>query len=131
MFFLRPYRGKVSHGFLIHDGTVTQAQGFSGFSMATTVIGAVTNIILDPILIFALKMGVAGAAYAISGARTLRSARTIGVTVQMMGGILGLLIMLALAIVGAEYLLTPENLLLYELVWMIPALMITEWTRTL
>ena len=40
------------------------AQGFSGFSMATTVIGAVTNIILDPILIFALKMGVAGAAYA-------------------------------------------------------------------
>ena len=40
------------------------AQGFSGFSMATTVIGAVTNIILDPILIFALKRGVAGAAYA-------------------------------------------------------------------
>lgn len=40
------------------------AQGFSGFSMATTVIGAVTNIILDPIFIIALKMGVSGAAYA-------------------------------------------------------------------
>lgn len=40
------------------------AQGFSGFSMATTVIGAVTNIVLDPILMFGLKMGVTGAAYA-------------------------------------------------------------------
>lgn len=39
-------------------------QGFSKFSMLTTVIGAVCNIILDPILIFGLKMGVAGAAVA-------------------------------------------------------------------
>lgn len=77
------------------------------------------------------KEGLAGAAYAISGARTLRSARTIGVTVQMMGGILGLLIMLALTLVHAENLLTPENLLLYELVWMIPGLLITEWTRAI
>ena len=47
------------------------------------------------------------------------------------GGILGLLIMLALTLVHAEYLLTPENLLLYELVWMIPGLLITEWTRVI
>lgn len=40
------------------------AQGFSGFSMATVVIGAVTNIALDPILIFGLHMGVQGAATA-------------------------------------------------------------------
>ena len=40
------------------------AQGFSGFSMLTTIIGAVTNIILDPILMFGFRMGVAGAAYA-------------------------------------------------------------------
>ncbi len=39
-------------------------QGFSKFSMLTTIIGAVCNIILDPILIFGLKMGVAGAAVA-------------------------------------------------------------------
>ncbi len=39
-------------------------QGFSKFSMLTTVIGAVCNIILDPILIFGLNMGVAGAAVA-------------------------------------------------------------------
>ncbi len=39
-------------------------QGFSKFSMLTTVIGAVINIILDPIFIFGLNMGVSGAALA-------------------------------------------------------------------
>lgn len=73
--------------------------------------------------------GLAGAAYAVTGARTLRSSCVAGVAVQMIGGILGLLIMLALTVVHAEYLLTPVNLLLYELVWMIPGLLITEWTR--
>lgn len=40
------------------------AQGFAAISMLTTVIGAVINIILDPIFIFALDMGVRGAALA-------------------------------------------------------------------
>nr|MBQ8244773.1 MATE family efflux transporter [Oscillospiraceae bacterium] len=39
-------------------------QGFAKISMLTTVIGAVTNIILDPILIFGFDMGVKGAAIA-------------------------------------------------------------------
>ena len=39
-------------------------QGFAKISMLTTVIGAVINIVLDPILIFGLNMGVAGAAVA-------------------------------------------------------------------
>ncbi|MEG3029848.1 MAG: MATE family efflux transporter, partial [Oscillospiraceae bacterium] len=40
------------------------AQGFSKVSMMTVLIGAVLNIILDPILIFGFDMGVAGAALA-------------------------------------------------------------------
>ena len=40
------------------------AQGFSKISMMTVVIGAVTNIVLDPIFIFVLGMGVRGAAWA-------------------------------------------------------------------
>ena len=39
-------------------------QGFAKVSMLTTVIGAVINIVLDPVFIFALDMGVAGAAIA-------------------------------------------------------------------
>lgn len=40
------------------------AQGFSKISMMSVLIGAVINIILDPIFIFGFKMGVSGAALA-------------------------------------------------------------------
>ena len=39
-------------------------QGFTKISMATVLIGAICNIILDPIFIFVLDMGVQGAALA-------------------------------------------------------------------
>jgi len=40
------------------------AQGFARVGMLTTIIGAVLNLILDPIFIFVLDMGVSGAALA-------------------------------------------------------------------
>ena len=40
------------------------AQGFATVSMLSVVIGAVCNIVLDPIFIFAMHMGVRGAALA-------------------------------------------------------------------
>ncbi|MCR4892398.1 MAG: MATE family efflux transporter [Lachnospiraceae bacterium] len=40
------------------------AQGFPGIGMLTVVLGAVSNLILDPILIFGLGLGVEGAATA-------------------------------------------------------------------
>ncbi len=40
------------------------AQGYTSVSMVSVVIGAVSNIILDPIFIFACNMGVKGAALA-------------------------------------------------------------------
>lgn len=40
------------------------AQGYSGIGMATTLIGAVANIALDPLFIFVFDMNVAGAALA-------------------------------------------------------------------
>lgn len=40
------------------------AQGFPKIGMLSTVIGAIINIILDPVFIFGLDMGVAGAALA-------------------------------------------------------------------
>ena len=56
--------GSVSVLMVMGMNTFITTQGFAQFSMLTTVIGAVTNIILDPILIFGLDMGVAGAAIA-------------------------------------------------------------------
>ena len=40
------------------------AQGFANIGMVTVMIGAVSNIVLDPIFIFGLNMGVKGAALA-------------------------------------------------------------------
>ena len=40
------------------------AQGFTKISMLSVIIGALSNIILDPILIYGLDMGVRGAALA-------------------------------------------------------------------
>lgn len=76
------------------------------------------------------REGLAGLAYAVTGSRALRSSCIAGTVVHILGGVLGLLIVAALVAVKAEYLLTPANILLYHLVWMIPGLLITEWTRS-
>lgn len=75
--------------------------------------------------------GLASVAYAVTGARTLKNAATAGVAVHMTGGILGMAMMLVLVILGRLDLLTPASMFLYELIWMIPGLLITEWTRTI
>lgn len=46
------------------------AQGFGKVGMMTTLLGAVINLILDPVLIFVLRMGVQGAALATVIAQT-------------------------------------------------------------
>ncbi len=45
-------------------GAFITAQGFAKEGMITVLIGAVCNIVLDPVFIFAFKMGVKGAAVA-------------------------------------------------------------------
>jgi hypothetical protein len=73
--------------------------------------------------------GLASYAYAVTGARVLRTACRIGLVIHILGGVLGMLVMLALGFLGASYLLTPLNVLLYQLVWMIPGLLATNWTK--
>lgn len=75
--------------------------------------------------------GLAPFAYAVTGARALKNASTAGVAVHMAGGILGILMMLVLGILGATEYLTPASMFLYELLWMVPGLLITEWTRSI
>ena len=56
--------GSVSVLIVMGMNVFITTQGFASMSMLTTVIGAGINIVLDPIFIFVLDMGVAGAAYA-------------------------------------------------------------------
>ena len=73
--------------------------------------------------------GLAGAAFAITGARSLRIASVAGAAVHILGGVVGLAAVLVLTLTGRVDLLTPANLLLLELIWAIPGLMFSEWTR--
>ena len=70
-------------------------------------------------------------AYAVSGARALRQSTRLGVAIHLLGGIIGMVIMLVLGYLGSTELLTPTNVLLYQLIWAIPGLLVTEWTRVI
>ena len=68
-------------------------------------------------------------AYAITGSMSLRTACRVGSFIGIIGGITGIVIMLALSYLGATELLSPARVILYQLVWMVPSLLATEWTR--
>lgn len=85
----------------------------------------------DTVVALTIREGLASKAFAVTGARMLKSSLHTGLVVHMIGGILGLLITAALAVVGITGILTPTNVLLYELVWMVPGLLISEWTRSI
>ena len=82
-----------------------------------------------PAAVLSTQHTMASLAYGIAGARALRSAQTMGLIVHMVGGIIGIAMMLTLVLIGATDLLTPLNVILYQLIWSIPGILLTEWTR--
>ena len=82
-----------------------------------------------PAVMLVTREGLACFASGINGARALRTASILGTVVHMAGGILGLAVMAVLTLLGRWDLLTPANMFAYQLVWMIPGLVISEWTR--
>ncbi len=89
---------------------------------------------LDPeekSLLMTTSLGLAPIAYGVTGARALRTTCRMGTVLHIVGGAIGLAIMLLLTVLGAFEALTPTNMFLYQLVWMIPALLFTEWTRSI
>ena len=84
-----------------------------------------------PVIALATRGGLAQRAYAVTGGAALRSAWRAGAAVHVLGGSIGFLAVAILAIQGSMLLLTPYNLLLYGCVWMIPGLLMTEWTRSI
>ena len=85
----------------------------------------------DTAVALVTREGLAPAAYAITGARAYHTACRLGMAIHMTGGILGMIIMLVLAVLGAVELLTPVNILLYQLIWMVPGLLVTAWPKTI
>jgi len=82
-----------------------------------------------PVLLMTTSLGLAPLAYGVTGARMLRTTCRWGAVLHIVGGAVGLAIMACLVALGALDLLTPFNMFLYQLVWLIPAVLITEWTR--
>ena len=83
----------------------------------------------EPVLALTTRDELLSSAYAITGARALRQSTRLGVGIHLLGGILGMIIMLVLGYLGSTELLTPTNVLLYQLIWAVPGLLVTEWTR--
>ena len=84
----------------------------------------------DPVAL-TTQEGLTGAAFSITGARSLQTASVAGAAVHILGGVVGLAAVLVLTLTKRVDLLTPANLLLLEVVWAIPGLMVSEWTRNL
>ena len=93
-------------------------------------LGAVSADPEADVLALTTRQDLAAFVYAVTGSGSLRTASRLGVAIHLLGGIVGLVIMAAIAYLGSTQLLAPINIFLYQLVWMIPGLLITEWTRS-
>ena len=126
---------------LTRDFMLTESFLRSKFSVSTRRMvfpdqqtrDTLTAIQADPeadVLALTTRQDLASYIYTITGSGALRTASRLGATVHLLGGIVGIAIMLVIAYLGSTQLLTPINILLYQLVWMVPGLLITEWTRS-
>ncbi len=77
------------------------------------------------------REGLAPKAFSITGGRMLRTAWKLGTVIHLLGGALGLAAAVVLTLTGGLSLLTPENLLLYSLIWAVPGTLVTQWTRVI
>lgn len=83
----------------------------------------------QPALALITGTGLAPYAYAVTGCRALRKTAITGVVINMIAGILGIAMMVALVILGATHEMTPIRMFLYQLAISIAGIVITSWTR--
>ena len=84
----------------------------------------------DKVLALSTRDELVSLVYPVTGANALKHACNLGLVIHVLGGVVGMLIMFALAFQGSVEILTPTRVLLYQLVWMVPGLLVTEWART-
>ena len=64
-----------------------------------------------------------------TGARALRTAVRWGVLFDLLGGIMGMVIMAVLANLAASGVMSLVNLTLFLLLWSIPSLLLSGWPK--
>ena len=84
----------------------------------------------DKVLALSTRDELVSLVYPVTGANALKHACNLGLVIHVLGGVVGMLIMFALSFQGSVEILTPTRVLLYQLVWMVPGLLVTEWART-
>lgn len=84
----------------------------------------------DKVLALSTRDELVSLVYPVTGANALKHACNLGLVIHILGGVVGMLIMFALSFQGSVEILTPTRVLLYQLVWMVPGLLVTEWART-
>lgn len=121
--------------FLLTSGYLRAKFGFTPKHLVIAdgeLRNSLTQLETDPVQPAAVLMTnstLSAAAYGVTGARALQKASYLGLFLHMVGGIIGIGIMLTLTIIGATELLSPLPVLLYQLVWSVPGLLFTEWSR--
>lgn len=121
----------LTEGFLRNRFSVNSRRIFFPDHKTRAALAAVQVPEQTPALAIITSDGLASYAFAVTGARALRTACWLGVCVHLVGGIVGLAMMAILAVLGENQLLTPSNMFLFQLILMIPGFLITEWTRSL
>lgn len=82
------------------------------------------------VLALVTRDDLSAAVYAVTGAMALRTSCRVGSFLHILGGLAGIIAMILLAYLGSFELLTPANVMIYQFIWLIPAWLATEWTRT-
>lgn len=120
----------VSEGFLRGKFNVnTRRVAFPDAGQRQEVEGWIPDPEESQVCALTTQEGLASVGFAISGARALYSACAMGAALHITGGIIGMALVLALTLMGAGGLLTPLNLVLFHLVWSIPGILVSAWTR--
>ena len=82
-------------------------------------------------LLVTTKEGMSPVAFGVTGARAIHTAGWMGAILQLVAGLIGLGIVAVLVLKNGMNMLTPDNLFLLQFAWLIPGVLIAEWTRTI
>ena len=82
-------------------------------------------------LLVTTKEGMSPVAFGVTGARAIHTAGWMGAILQLVAGLIGLGIVAVLVLKNGMNMLSPDNLFLLQFAWLIPGVLIAEWTRTI